>query len=82
MPSLNSSLPEPIREWIEAQVKSGRYGNVSEYIRDLVRRDQERIANDPLEQLLIAGLDSGRGRSMKAADGVALREEVARGELC
>ena len=42
MTSLNISLPEPLREWIEAQVKRGRYGNASEYLRDLIRRDQER----------------------------------------
>ena len=42
MPSLNISLPAPLREWIEAQVKGGRYGNASEYLRELIRRDQER----------------------------------------
>ena len=41
--SLNISLPEPLREWIEAQIKRGRYGNASEYLRDLIRRDQERM---------------------------------------
>ena len=39
--SLNISLPEPLREWIEAQIKRGRYGNASEYLRELIRRDQE-----------------------------------------
>jgi antitoxin ParD1/3/4 len=31
-----------MNEWVEAQISAGRYGNVSEYFRDLVRRDQER----------------------------------------
>jgi antitoxin ParD1/3/4 len=35
-------MPDQMNEWVEAQVSAGRYGNVSEYFRDLVRRDQER----------------------------------------
>jgi antitoxin ParD1/3/4 len=59
MTNMNLSLPEPMREWIEAQIKGGRYGNASEYVRELIRRDQERQAQERLEQLLIEGLDSG-----------------------
>ncbi len=36
------SLPEPMSAYIESRLKEGQYGNVSEYFRDLVRRDQER----------------------------------------
>lgn len=35
------SLPEPMSAYIESRLKEGQYGNVSEYFRDLVRRDQE-----------------------------------------
>jgi len=35
-------MPEQMNRWVEAQIKTGRYGNVSEYFRDLVRRDQEK----------------------------------------
>jgi antitoxin ParD1/3/4 len=35
-------MPDQMNEWVEAQIAAGRYGNVSEYFRDLVRRDQER----------------------------------------
>jgi antitoxin ParD1/3/4 len=42
MASMNISLPEPLREWVEAQIRRGLYGNASEYLRDLIRRDQER----------------------------------------
>ena len=41
MATMNVSLPEPLKDWIEAQVKTGRYANVSDYVRDLIRRDQE-----------------------------------------
>lgn len=42
MSRLTISMPDPMNDWVEAQVSTGRYGNVSEYFRDLVRRDQER----------------------------------------
>jgi antitoxin ParD1/3/4 len=58
MSNINVSLPEPMREWVEAQIKQGRYGNLSEYVRDLIRRDQQRSADDRLEALLLEGLNS------------------------
>jgi len=42
MSRLTISMPDQMSEWVEAQINAGRYGNVSEYFRDLVRRDQER----------------------------------------
>ena len=39
---LTISMPKQMNQWVEAQIKTGRYGNVSEYFRDLVRRDQEK----------------------------------------
>lgn len=42
MSRLTISVPDQMNEWVEAQISAGRYGNVSEYFRDLVRRDQER----------------------------------------
>lgn len=41
MSRLTISMPEQMNDWVEAQISVGRYGNVSEYFRDLVRRDQE-----------------------------------------
>ena len=38
---LTISMPKQMNNWVEAQINTGRYGNVSEYFRDLVRRDQE-----------------------------------------
>ena len=42
MATMNVSLPDPMKEWVEAQAATGRYSNVSDYMRDLIRRDQER----------------------------------------
>lgn len=77
MPSLNISLPAPLREWIEAQVKGGRYGNASEYVRELIRRDQERRAQERLEELLLEGVKSGKASPLTPKDWSQLRTEVA-----
>lgn len=42
MATMNVSLPDEMKEWVEAQSITGRYANTSDYVRDLVRRDQER----------------------------------------
>ena len=53
MTSLNISLPENLRAYVEGQVASGDWGTPSEYIRELIRQDkQRRVAN--LEQELLA----------------------------
>jgi antitoxin ParD1/3/4 len=53
MTSLNISLPEPLKQYVEGQVASGDWGTPSEYIRELIRQDKERRLNS-LEQDLIA----------------------------
>lgn len=60
MATMNVSLPDPMKVWVEAQTKDGRYSNASDYVRDLIRRDQvraEKIAH--LQQLVDEGLNSG-----------------------
>ena len=42
MATMNVSLPDLMKEWVEAQAATGRYSNASDYVRDLIRRDQER----------------------------------------
>jgi len=54
MTSLNISLPEALKAYVEGQVASGDWGTPSEYVRELIRQDKERrLAN--LEQELLAG---------------------------
>jgi len=60
MATMNVSLPDPMKDWVEAQAKSGRYSNASDYVRDLIRRDQERVDKlVELQKLLTDGLESG-----------------------
>jgi antitoxin ParD1/3/4 len=42
MATMTISLPDPMKEWIEAQIRQGDYASTSDYVRDLVRRDRER----------------------------------------
>jgi len=68
MTSLNISLPESMREFIEAQVAEGGYSTASEFIRELVRQAQKRHAEAKLEALLLEGLNSGPATPMTEAD--------------
>lgn len=48
MATMNVSLPDAMKRWVEEQAETGRYGNVSDVVRDLIRREQvkaEKIAN-------------------------------------
>ena len=48
MATMNISLPDEMKAWVEAQTQTGRYGNSSDVVRDLIRRAQDRadkIAN-------------------------------------
>lgn len=42
MATLNVWLPDKMKQWVDKQVRTGRYGTASDYVCDLVRRDQER----------------------------------------
>ncbi len=57
--SMNISLPDTMKSFVDEQVRSGGYGTASEYIRELVRRDQKERASARLETLLLEGLESG-----------------------
>ncbi|HEV7369272.1 type II toxin-antitoxin system ParD family antitoxin [Arenibaculum sp.] len=60
MATMNVSLPDPMKDWVEAQTRTGRYSNASDYVRDLIRRDQERAAKlTELQGLIDEGLASG-----------------------
>jgi len=59
MTTMNISLPDSMRAFIEQKIAQGGYSTASEYIRQLVREDQKRAAQERLEQLLLEGIDSG-----------------------
>ena len=76
MTTMNISLPDPMRAWVEEQVKSGSFGNVSEYIRSLIREDQKQRAEQALEAKLLEGLDSGPASPWTEKDAEAIKARV------
>lgn len=61
MATMNVSLPDTMKEWVEQQVASGRYANASDMVRDLVRHDRdehERVIEE-VRALIQQGLNSG-----------------------
>ncbi len=63
MATMTVSLPDPLKDWIEAQIRHGDYASVSDYVRDLVRRDRDRreqeLTMDELRKKLADSRDSG-----------------------
>ena len=60
MATMNVSLPDRMKDWVEQQTKDGRYSNASDYVRDLIRRDQDRAAKiATMQRLVDEGLASG-----------------------
>ena len=64
MATMNISLPAAMKQWVEQQTRSGRYSNASDYVRDLIRRDQDKAAKIAHMQVLVdEGIASGTGDS-------------------
>ena len=60
MTTVTISMPESLKEFIDTTVEAKGYGNVSEYIRGLLREAQMKEADARLESLLLEGLTSGK----------------------
>ena len=61
MATMNISLPDTLKGFVEAEVCEGGYSTVSEYFRELLRDAQKRKAEAKLEKLLLEGIESGAG---------------------
>jgi antitoxin ParD1/3/4 len=66
MASLNVTLPEQLKDWVEEQAKTAGFANPSDYLRELIRQEQERATKiAAMQQRVTEGLNSGLGqRSM------------------
>jgi antitoxin ParD1/3/4 len=62
--TMNISLPAPLKAWIERQVAGKGYSTASEYVRDLLRREQEQEARAWVEAQLIDAINSGEAKPM------------------
>ncbi len=75
MQSMNISLPEPLKHFVDGQISTGRYSSASEYVRELIRADEKREANEQLEAKLLEGLSSAESE-LTPADWRAIRQEA------
>ncbi len=72
--TMNVSLPRTQKEFVDKQVQQGSFSTLSDYIRDLIRREQRAVAREELERKLLEGLHSGRAKEMTKADWKELRD--------
>jgi antitoxin ParD1/3/4 len=57
METMNISMPESMKKFVEDQIDEGGYSTASEYVRSLIREDQKRKAEEKLEMLLLEGIE-------------------------
>jgi antitoxin ParD1/3/4 len=75
MTSMNISLPEPLKQFVEDQVSKGGYSTVSEYLRELIRQAQRIKEREEVEAKLLEGLKSPTSE-MTPEEWTKLRETV------
>ncbi|HEX8445730.1 MAG TPA: type II toxin-antitoxin system ParD family antitoxin [Sphingomonas sp.] len=82
MASMNISLPDTMRDYVQDQIDSGQYASVSDYVRNLIRRDQGRIVDeagwlrdmDAAIAASVAEMEAGAGIDLDAACDAVLAE--------
>ena len=60
MASMNISVPDSMREWVQSRIESGEYASVSDYVRDLIRRDQNTGARQLSVEDIRRTIEGGR----------------------
>lgn len=76
MATMNISLPDQMRDWVDAQIDSGLYSNNSDYVRDLIRKDQLRNQKVlAMQQAIDEGLSSGTPKPFNSQTFKARMEE-------
>ena len=75
MQSMNISLPDPLKQFVDGQISTGRYSSASEYVRELIRADEKRKAEESLEAKLLEGLSSAE-TELTPADWKAIRKDA------
>lgn len=71
---MHVSLPVPLKQWVEGQVLARGYSTASEYVRDLLRQEQERQARSRVDSRLTDAINSGPSTPMTRQDW----QEIAR----
>jgi len=74
MATMNVSIPDQMKAWVEERTRDGSFSNASDYVRHLIRRDQERSrAVAQIQAAIAEGIESGVARPL---DPVALKARM------
>lgn len=73
---MSFALPESLRAYVDERVQTGDYGNTSEYLRELIRGDQQAEQARRFRLLIVEGLESGEGRVLTEDVSDELRERA------
>ncbi len=76
MATMNISLTDPLKQFVDEEVREGGYSSTSDYVRDLIRQRQRSKAEELLKQLIAEGLASGPGVPVKADTFERMRREL------
>ncbi len=77
MTTMNISLPEEMKLFIEKEMTEGHYSSVSEYVRALIRERQKQQAREKLDALLLESMQSGT-KPLSDVDWEAMKNRVIR----
>lgn len=73
MSTMNVSLPDELKSYVDEQVGDGGYGSTSEYVRNLIRRDKDR---QQLRRVLLDGASSSPGPVADATYFTSVRHRI------
>lgn len=76
MATMNISLTDPLKQFVDEEVREGGYSSTSDYVRDLIRQRQRSKAEELLKQLIAEGLASGPGVAVTADTFEHMRREL------
>ena len=73
---MNISLPAGLKNWVEKQVEENGYSTASEFVRDILRREQQHVrSRQEIDQLLTEAIESGESTPMTRKDWSRIRQE-------
>lgn len=76
MATMNISLPDDLKAFVDEQVATHAYGSTSEYLRELIRQNRRAQAAETLRQLIAEGMASGSAGEVTAETFEQMRKDL------
>jgi len=77
MATMNISLTDPLKQFVDEEVSEGGYSSTSDYVRDLIRQRQRQKSEELLRRLIAEGLASGPSAQVTSATFERMRRDLA-----